>query len=233
MKLLSALKDYFKPLGVDETFLQENVNWTFLRGFGVSGLSNVIVMTPFIGYLILYNSHLSQYLGGLGGLLEEQPAAQECKQYIAFPLKLNLFYLGTFAMGVSALIFKIAAPREIKLYKDVNEFIEKERPYMTARRVRSMYRTVNYRRPRIGLELVQKTHWFETKVPISKASIEFSQNKNEDAILDLLRSFFQAQDRHSRRLAVMLCLITLIIGGFLIVIPSVSFTIRILCVIFS
>ena len=228
-----CIKKYFRTKGEDETFLQENVNWGLLRGFGASGFATATAIMPFVGYLILYNEQLTPYLGGLGGLLEQQPAAEQCPQLIPFFTKLNLFYIGSFSMGLSALIFKIAAPRELKLYRDTNDFVEHERLHLTARRVRSMFRTVNYRRPRIGRELVSRASWLGEKVDINKASIEFSNNKNEDLILDLMRTFFQAQDRHYRRVSVILCLCLLAMGGALLAIPSGAFTFRVLCTIFS
>ena len=226
-------KGFLPTKGKDETFLQENANWALLRGFGSSGFATATAVMPFVGYLILYNDQITPYLGGLGGLLDQQPSAEQCPQYIPFFTKLNFFYVGSFAMGVSALIFKCAAPRELKLYRGANEFIESERVHLTARRVRSMYRTVNYRRPRIGSELVARASWLSSDTPINKASIEFSNSKNGDLVLDLMRNFFQAQDRHCRRSAVLLCLFLLSVGGVMLAIPSGAFTVRVLCTIFS
>ncbi|NVK56899.1 MAG: hypothetical protein HWE26_14945 [Alteromonadaceae bacterium] len=226
-------KGFLPTKGEDETFFEENANWALLRGFGSSGFATTTAIMPFVGYLILYNDQITPYLGGLGGLLDQQPSAQQCPQYIPFFTKLNFFYLGSFTLGVSALIFKCAAPRELKRYRDANEFIENERAHLTARRVRSMYRTVNSRRPRIGSELLAKAAWLSSSTPINKASIEFSHIKNDDLVLDLMRTFFQAQDRHYRRLAVVLCLVLLSAGGVMLAIPSGAFTLRVLCTIFS
>ncbi len=204
-----------------------------MRGFGASNLATATALMPFVGYLILYNSELSTMLGGLGGLLEEQPSAQLCPASLSFFAKLNLVYLGLFTLGIAALVFKIAAPRELKLYKDANDFIERERPNLTARRVRSMYRTINHRRPRIGSELRQRATWLDESVVIAKASTEFVGNKNEDVVLDLMRSFFQAQDRHYRRAEVVVCLVCFLVGSLLLAVPSSAFTFRVFCTILS
>ncbi|MFG5380847.1 hypothetical protein [Yoonia sp. R2-816] len=228
-----GLEKIFRARGHDETFLQENVNWMLLRGFGASKVASVSVLMPFVGYIILYNSELQNLFGDFGGLLSKQPAASSCPQYISSFQRLNLLYCGLFALGTSALVFRSAAPRELKLYSDSNDFIDRERSNLSARRVRSMYRTVNFRRNRIGEELCNRANWLTADVPITKASIEFANNKNEDVVLDLMRTFFQAQDRHFRRWAVFLCFFLLVIGAVLLAIPSGAFTIRVLCTVLS
>lgn len=228
-----GVRQLFRAKGQDETFLQENVNWMLLRGFGASTAASISVLMPFIGYIILYNSELKSLFGDFGGLLNEQPSSGQCPRFISGFQKLNLLYCGLFALGVSALIFKIAAPRELKVYSDNNDFIDRERVNLSARRVRSMYRTVNFRRSRIGEELRSRANWLTESVPMPKASIEFANNKNDDVILDLMRTYFQAQDRHFRRWAVYFCLLFLVGGAALLAIPSGAFTFRVLCTVFS
>jgi hypothetical protein len=224
-----CLNNLFKKKGEDETFWQENANWLLLRGFGSSSAASASMLMPFIGYIILYNSELKIFLGDFGGLLNEQPSVSKCSQLIPSFQRLNLLYCGLFMLGVSALIFRIRAPRELKLYADTNDFIDRERGNLSARRVRSMYRTVNARRSRIGAEFRQRASWLTESVSITKASVEFANNKNQDIILDLMRSFFQAQDRHFRRWSVFWCLCFLLLGGLLLVVPSTEFTLRVLC----
>lgn len=229
--MFNFVKKFFSTKGNGETFLQENINWGLLRGFGATRLATVTAMMPFVGYAILYNSQFTYLLGGFGGLLDQQVSAQHCVQFFSFETRLNLVYLGLFTIGVSALIFKTSAPRELKLYRDVNEFVDQERANLTARRARSMYRTVRYRRPRVGNELLQRASWLGKDVPILKASTEFSGTKNDDLIVDLMRCFFQAQDRHCRRPAALSCFVFLIIGTLQLSVPSAAFTIRVLCAI--
>jgi len=219
-----CLRRLFKTRGVEETFLQENVNWALLRGFGASRVAATTALMPFVGYVILYNSQFADLFGGFGGLLEKQPSAAHCPQYLSFFNKLNLVYLGLFTIGVSALIFKAAAPRELKLYQDTNQFIDYERENLTARRVRSMYRTVKYRRLRIANELKERAKWLDNDVAIAKASTEFAGNKNEDVILDLMRCYFQTQDRHYRRGAAIMCMALLAVGCIVLAVPSLLFT---------
>lgn len=228
-----GLKKILRTRGQDETFLQENVNWMLLRGYGASKIASISVLMPFVGYIILYNSELQSLFGNFGGLLDEQPSSGSCPRYISSFQRLNLLYCGLFALGASALVFKAAAPRELKLYTDSNHFIDRERGNLSARRVRSMYRTVKFRRHRIGTELSSRAGWLTESVTIAKASVEFSNNNNEDVVLDLMRTFFQAQDRHFRRWAVFLCFFLLIVGAVLLAIPSGEFTIRVLCTVLS
>jgi hypothetical protein len=230
--MCKIFRKVFSTRGGEESFLQENINWALLRGFGATRLATVTAMMPFIGYVILYNSQLSGLLGGFGGLLDQQESVCQCGSILSFETRLNLVYLGLFSVGVSALLFKAAAPRELKLYRDVNQFIDQERGNLTARRVRSMYRTVSFRRKRIGTELVARANWLGADVSIEKASVEFAGNKNEDVILDLMRIFFQAQDRHFRRLAAIVCFVFFVIGTLLLAVPSATFTFRVMCAIF-
>lgn len=222
-----------KTKGQDETLLQESINWMLLRGFGASNFATATIIMPFVGYAILYNAEAATLIGDLGGLFEQQDSAQICGSYFTFFQKLNFTYLGLFALGVSAMIFRIAAPRELKIYRDTNEFIDRERKNLTARRLRSMYRTVNHRRPRVGLEIKDKARWLDSDVPISKASVEFESNKNIDVVYDLMRNFHQAQDRHYRRSWVYACVTSFLLGSSLLIIPSGEFTFRVMCAIGS
>ncbi|URK19519.1 hypothetical protein M9H61_08440 [Thalassospira sp. GO-4] len=227
-----SLKSFFRKKGTDESFLQEKVNWLILRGFGSSKLASATAIMPFLGYVILYNTEISKYFGELGGLLNQQQASESCPQYISLFSKINLMYLGLFFTGLSAILFKALAPKEIQMYPSANEFIENERKNLTARRLRSMYRTINSKRPRIGGEIQSSAPWVDKSISIKRASVEFSKNDNEDTILDILRNFFQVQSRHQNRGTVLMSALFLILGAILLAIPSTAFTLRVMCTIF-
>lgn len=216
----------------EETILQKNCDWLLLRGFGASKLASVTVLMPFIGYAILYNAQVEEWLGGLGGLLDAQISGEACPAYFTFYERLNLFYCGLLSLGLSAIIFKIFAPKELKHYTGVDEFIDSVRPNLTARKIRSMYRTIKSRRPVIGASLNERAIWLENSVSISKASIEFTKNENEDLVLDLLRSFHQVQNRSNQRFAVLSCFLLFTVGTIILSLPAGAFSLRVLCVIF-
>jgi hypothetical protein len=186
---------------------------------------------PFLGYVILYNAEISKYFGDFGGLLSQQKGAESCPQYISLFSKINLLYLGLFFTGLSAILFKALAPKEIQMYPSANEYIENERKNLTARRLRSMYRTINFKRPRIGKQIASSAPWVDKTHSIKRASVEFSKNDNEDTILDILRNFFQVQSRHQSRAAVLMSALFLLLGGLLVALPSSAFTLRVMCTI--
>ncbi|WP_162653307.1 hypothetical protein [Lentilitoribacter sp. Alg239-R112] len=216
-----------------ETYLQKNFDWHILRGFGASKIASVTVLMPFIGYVILYNSQFTHWLGGLGGMLDQHDLSDSCTPYFNFFERLNLLYCGLLSLGLSALTYKLFAPKEVSHYRDVDEYIDSVRPNLTARRIRVMYRTIANRRPKIGQSLLERAGWLENTIPISKASIEFNRNENDDLILDILRNFHQAQNRHYYRLAVVFCAFLFVLGTLVLSLPAITFTMRVLCVIFA
>lgn len=215
----------------EETFLQKKIDWLLLRGFGASKLATVTVLMPFIGYTILYNSQIELWFGGLGGLLDTRQSEGVCPAYFSFFQRLNFLYCGFLLLGLAAIIFKIFAPKELKYYRDVDHFIDSVRPNLSARKVRSMYRTIENRRPSIGKSLQERAGWLQTSIPITKASIEFTRNENEDLVLDLLRNFHQAQNRHYKRFAVISCSLLFVAGTTTLSLPAIAFSLRVLCAI--
>ena len=129
---------------------RRHINWFALRGFGKSKTASFTIAAPFVGYVILYHEMLSPYLGGLGGLLQSELAGQSCGPWISFITKLHLVYLGLLCLGIGTIIYRVCANQIIQSFSSISDYVDREERHITARNLRSMFVTVQSRRPGIA-----------------------------------------------------------------------------------
>ncbi len=107
------------------TWLETRSRWSNLRDLGQSNLVRASVLMPVFGYLLLLNEHVHDYL---------------ILQYDAdWPLNLlpsmwrvwMLFY-GSFFLAMGSTLFAWRCPVEIKRYASDFNFVDTERPHLTA-----------------------------------------------------------------------------------------------------
>lgn len=84
--------------------------WSRLRGVGKSSAAKITVLLPLIGYLIIFNKNVVEFLHLASGFAGATDA-----QFDVSP-QLMLVYLGTCAIAVGQVIYSIFAPGEVKAY---------------------------------------------------------------------------------------------------------------------
>lgn len=207
------------------------LNWHLLRGFGQSVPAAITMSTPFIGYMILYHTKIEEYLGGLGGLLEQQTEPGQCAPWIDFSMRLNLLYCGLLLLGVGTIAYRVFAPEVIKSSRNITEYVVGSVDNVSARNLRSMYATIRSRRPEIASSFMQRAPWLDRKKSLKTAADALKKDDDGQLKIDVLRSFYNVQNRQTARLAVYFVLLFYALGFLLLAIPGVAFTSRVLCVV--
>jgi len=187
--------------------------------------------TPFVGYMILYHSQIEEYLGGLGGLLEKQSEPGQCLPWIDFSERLNLIYLGLLLLGIGTILYKVFAPSIVKGARDINDYVVETIDNVSARNLRSMFATIHSRRSKVASTLLQRAPWLDRKASLKTASDALKKDDDNQIKIDVLRSFYTVQDRHTARVALYCVLALYSSGFFLLAIPGLAFTGRVLCVV--
>lgn len=214
-----------------EGWWNRTFNWRLVRGFGQSAPATLSMSAPFIGYAILYHVEIGNWLGGLGGFLDAQNGQQTCHQYISFSMRLNLMYCGILVLGFGTIIYRIFAPDEIKSARTVSDYVVQNVDIVTARNLRSMFITIKSRRPQASSSLLERAPWLEREKSLKTASDALKQDENNHIKIDVLRSYYNALDRHTSRCAVYWVTSLFILGFGLLSIPGLAFSARVLCTI--
>lgn len=219
---------------------KKTINWELVRGFGQSPIASLSIVMPFIGYVLIYHSQISAYLGDLGGMLTEQELQfaspdETQKDFVILSMheKLNLIYLGMFLVGVGSIIYRLFAPKTIKEFSSISSFSSLELPRATARRLRSMMTTISSRRPEITKDLFSIAPWLDKKHSnLKTASSELKKFSDEQIQNDVLSSFYNVESRYTSRVALYITLGFYSSGFLLLAVPGLTFTFRVLRIVF-
>ncbi|WP_156174580.1 hypothetical protein [Hoeflea sp. IMCC20628] len=207
------------------------LNWHMLRGFGQSIPAAITMSTPFVGYMILYHEKIENYLGGLGGLLDIQAQPGQCLPWIDFSMRLNFVYCGLLLLGIGTIAYRFFSPEAIKDARNITDYVVSSVDNVSARNLRSMYATIHSRRPEIASSFIQRAPWLERKKSLKAASDGLRQDTDGQLRVDVLRSFYSVQDRHTLRYVVYFILLFYALGFLLLSVPGFTFTTRVLCVV--
>lgn len=110
--------------------------WDALATLGRSRLLALTMITPFIGWLILFNQHLVDLLTLSPTLLTRWTGQTETTEMArGFTLgRLEITYFGLSALGVAAFVFNLACPGSIRKHDSVADFVEAQGSMMTRTR---------------------------------------------------------------------------------------------------
>jgi hypothetical protein len=86
------------------------VTWSRLRGIGKSSAARVTVLLPLVGYLIIFNKSVADFLQ-----LAVQLAGK-ADVHLGISPKLMLVYVGTCAIALGQVVYSIFCPAEVKAY---------------------------------------------------------------------------------------------------------------------
>lgn len=100
--------------------------WADLRGVGNSAPVRASIVVPVIGYLIILNSTLADYLKLHGVEWVHQPAGVWDRLWA---VKLYLVYFGLMFLGIGAAIYQWKCPPFIKKYSNWADYVAGVEPY--------------------------------------------------------------------------------------------------------
>lgn len=216
-----------------QNWINRNLNWFRLRGFGQSKVASFSMATPFIGYVILYHEKFRPYLGDLGGLLNSPSINASCGPLVDFMTRLHMLFLGLLCLGIGTIIYRIFADQVIQSNTNISDYVDHELPNITVRILRVMFVKIRSRRPDLQTQFLDVAPWLNRdEVTLKAASEAYTRFDNESITRDVLRSYYTIMDRHNVRLGVYFSTSFFVIGFILLAIPSLAFTGRVLCAIF-
>jgi hypothetical protein len=128
--------------------------WDVLRGLGQSRIVSITIFAPFIGYLIIFNQYIAQYL-------ELSMAAvgihENTDEVVAANLsRLRQLYVGLTLIGIASILFKSCCPFPINRHKDEYEFIQSELNIMHSERYNNFQERLRFLRPTARHSLRQR-----------------------------------------------------------------------------
>lgn len=207
------------------------INWHLLRGFGQSVPAAISMLTPFIGYIVLYHTKIETYLGGMGGLIDAQTTSDQCVSWMDFSMRLNLVYCGLLLLGIGTIAYRIFAPEAVKESRNISKYVLNSIDNISARNLRSMYTTIKSRRAEIASSFLESAPWLDRTKSLKSATDGLRKDESGQLKIDVLRSYYNVQDRHTNRPVVYAVLTMFAFGFLLLAIPGIAFTSRVLCVV--
>ena len=209
---------------------QRNVTWRLLRGFGQSWPAAITMSAPFIGYLILYHSQIAQYLGGLGGLLEDYAVTGRCARILEFSMRLNLIYVALLILGIGTIVYRIFAPEIVKSAKSDTEYILGAIDTASARTLQLMFATIARLRPASASELKVRAPWLVGGEGPKMAADMLTRDDGQIKV-DVLRCYYETLNGWTFRWPLYFVIVCYVIGFLMLTIPGVAFSVRVVCVI--
>lgn len=102
--------------------LSERTRWSSLQLFGTSLVVRSTVLVPLVGYLILLNDRIVEWMNiGVPWLPDLEPRAAGWRLFF-------IFY-GGMLVGLGSVIFSWRCPRPAKKYRSVVEYVSSEREF--------------------------------------------------------------------------------------------------------
>jgi hypothetical protein len=194
------------------------MTWSRLRGIGKSSAARVTVLLPLVGYLIIFNKNVADFL---------QLAAQfagKSDAHLGISSKLMLVYVGTCAIALGQVIYSIFCPAEIKSYGHVTPYV------LDATRV-----TKDFEYEKLENSLrnsAYKSEYLRMRDRYEKSGSPITEDQKAHVNNGILHLYFQFLNNSSW--AARWCTVLCYGLGFLcLVVPSAGVFYRVMAIIFS
>jgi hypothetical protein len=110
--------------------------WDTLRLLGQSRIVSLTTLTPFIGYLIIFNHYLVEYLRLSSDILSHFGGNTDATS--TSMSRLVQLYIGLVLIGIASIFFKACCPRIISRHRDLYDYVESELKVINTDRFRSI-----------------------------------------------------------------------------------------------
>jgi hypothetical protein len=107
--------------------LRWSPTWSSLRSIGNSYFVRLTILIPIVGYLIIFNTNIVQYLE----LAKEFVGALAAPPGSDVSPRLLLIYFGLTALAVGSTIYSLACPWEVKQYGTASAYVGGEEPHIS------------------------------------------------------------------------------------------------------
>ena len=113
-----------------------NTPWSSLRALGQSKVVALTILIPFIGWLIIFNQQVLQWLNVMPVIVGSNALADKSTPSAESLSRLYWTYFGLLLLGLASFLFQILCPTEVRKYADSNDYVEKELEHTTDHRAR-------------------------------------------------------------------------------------------------
>ena len=105
--------------------LLRRVKWTTLRSIGNSPTVRLTIVIPLVGYMIIFNDTVVQYLQLTPELFGEEQRAQieERVRSVRVSARLLLIYFGLCLIALASTVYAFLCPQEIKRYAMATDYV--------------------------------------------------------------------------------------------------------------
>jgi hypothetical protein len=104
------------------------VPWTALRGIGNSPIVRMAAVMPFVGYLIIFNETIVDWLKLSARFFQGSPSIAQDNPVIP---KLYYVYFGLFFTGVGSLLYQLRCDPRLKKYATSEDYVNGVRDSVT------------------------------------------------------------------------------------------------------
>jgi hypothetical protein len=181
--------------------LSEFSKWNNLRIIGNSAIGKAAIAVPVLGYLLLFNHEIVEYLKLHSTL------CADC----TISWRLHFFYFGCFFFAVGTVLFAIFCPLLIERQAGAHEFYEKEKDYYSAAE-HMAFLVDHVLRERANTYLPPEHMYPARSIESMPLTSELSQLMGESYYL-------QNRDRRPVRIAI---LFSYVLGALLLAVPTIG-----------
>lgn len=127
---LHRIREFFRRVGI---LLSESFSWSALTTIGQSYFVRLTIIMPFVGYAILFNSHIQEYFvvsrdhvsDIYSGIVSDNVVERMSIS------RLNFLYFGLVFVGFASSLYALFSPREIKSHPLPADYINYTSPIAT------------------------------------------------------------------------------------------------------
>lgn len=190
-----------------ERSLSEFSKWNTLRVIGNSTIGKAAIVVPVLGYLLLFNHEVVNFLKLHSTL------CNEC----AISWRLIFFYFGSFFVAIGSVLYGLACPVVVERHAGAHDFYEAEKEYYDAPEHRSFL---------VGHILGQRTKSYiraEYMYPLRSESVMLSDVNLRQLMGE--HYFLQNRSRRWLRLVIFFCYA---VGACLLAVPTLGTFLQVL-----
>jgi hypothetical protein len=179
--------------------------WGKLRPIGNSSIAQSTIAVPILGYFILFNSYVVEYLRLHADFCQGKACGVSWRLYS--------LYFGCFFVAVGASIYGLFCPTVTKIYPGASEFFEAEKTYFSGPgNLRYLFALIEKEKGSPASDPFQlKIHIIAAHAALNAAHVH--------ALADLMGEYYVLQNV-SKRFSRMLSFLSYCLGIALILVPT-------------
>ncbi|HUI12586.1 MAG TPA: hypothetical protein VL048_03845 [Xanthobacteraceae bacterium] len=205
---------------LDNHFSERRIHplWHQLRAFGNSTAAKLTILIPLVGYLILLNDRVVEFLA-----LSERIFGQAATA--GSTAKLLAIYIGLVCVALASSIYALCCPLEVKKYASTEEYIAGEEPFMSERGEGMLEARLRHGDEIARTSLRDYQQWNNSRPSVD--SDEEIRRRGQRFFRIEMQLFYEMQDR-SNPIARWVTAILYLIGFAALLFPSISVFVRVI-----